>query len=167
MRGTLRELAGQRFGKLVTICRAEKTTNSGAVRWVCKCDCGNAHTVIGYVLTQGKTKSCGCLRHVGHSRLRPYEAMYNTLRLKSRGHPVEFTYEEFLNFVGTALCHYCRASLDWSSAHRYNLDRKDSGLGYSVENCVACCTRCNYGKTHRFTYDEWWAMTEIFRRNAC
>jgi hypothetical protein len=49
---------------------------------------------------------------------------------------------------------------------RYQLDRKDNDLGYTPENVVACCTRCNYAKRDHFTYDELYAMTECFRRRV-
>ena len=40
----------------------------------------------------------------------------------------------------TSQCSYCRIN------NAGGIDRKDSKLGYSVENCVACCAECNYFK---------------------
>ena len=37
----------------------------------------------------------------------------------------------------------------------YNLDRKDSIKGYTKENCVVCCKRCNRAKSNLFSYEEW------------
>jgi 5-methylcytosine-specific restriction endonuclease McrA len=40
----------------------------------------------------------------------------------------------------------------------YNgLDRIDSNLGYSVANCVPCCTKCNYAKGNMtlLEFKEW------------
>jgi hypothetical protein len=37
-------------------------------------------------------------------------------------------------------------------------------LGYVEVNVVGCCKRCNIAKGNRFTYDEWYGMTEYFRR---
>ncbi len=55
----LDDLAGQRFGKLTVIKRAE---NKGReVCWECKCDCGNIHIARANDLKKGNTKSCGCL----------------------------------------------------------------------------------------------------------
>ena len=53
-------LVGQRFHRLTVIERAD---NSAAqkTRWVCLCDCGNHTTVVGSILRNGHTKSCGCL----------------------------------------------------------------------------------------------------------
>jgi len=53
------DLTGQRFGMLVVIDQAESTA-TGQRRWVCKCDCGNEHTVMGANLKRGTTVSCGC-----------------------------------------------------------------------------------------------------------
>ncbi len=56
----LRDLLGQRFGRLVVLRRA---TNKYGVRWVCKCDCGQQETIVhAGNLVRGITTSCGCYR---------------------------------------------------------------------------------------------------------
>ena len=63
--GKLKNLTGQRFGKLTVIERADdKVTSSGKnyVQWKCKCDCGNIKIVYSSNLLNGTTQSCGCLR---------------------------------------------------------------------------------------------------------
>lgn len=55
-----KDIAGERFGRLIAI---EPTAiENGAYRWLCKCDCGNTTEVKIGNLTQGITRSCGCLR---------------------------------------------------------------------------------------------------------
>lgn len=57
------DLTGQRFGRLIVVCRGEDLTpKSGGrkVRWYCKCDCGNDALVTTQNLLRGVTKSCGC-----------------------------------------------------------------------------------------------------------
>lgn len=54
------DLAGQRFGKLTVIKRAENN-KSGAAMWMCRCDCGNEKVTSGGALRSGFTKSCGCI----------------------------------------------------------------------------------------------------------
>ena len=54
------DLTGQRFGRLVAQAVAE--TSGRKRHWVCLCDCGNEVTVRTSALTEGNTKSCGCLR---------------------------------------------------------------------------------------------------------
>ena len=57
----IKDIIGQRFGKLIAIKMVDERVNSGLVAWVCQCDCGNKTTVNGANLRNGKTKSCGCL----------------------------------------------------------------------------------------------------------
>lgn len=57
----MKDLTGQRFGKLVAIKPAEPpTAKRTTYKWLCVCDCGNVATVSVNALTTGKTKSCGC-----------------------------------------------------------------------------------------------------------
>lgn len=58
--GKLKDLTGQRFGRLLVVSRAGITTDGKAV-WLCLCDCGTSHEVSGRRLRLGQTKSCGCL----------------------------------------------------------------------------------------------------------
>lgn len=69
-----RDLAGQRFGKLVVLRRSEKPAEykHSSDYWLCRCDCGNETVVLGSNLTSGHTTSCGCKklhdltgRHIG------------------------------------------------------------------------------------------------------
>ena len=57
--GKLKDLTGQRFGKLVVL---ERAPNQGRyVCWKCKCDCGNEYITRAASLSSGRTRSCGCL----------------------------------------------------------------------------------------------------------
>lgn len=53
------DYAGQRFGKLLVLERAEPGKN-GAARWKCRCDCGRECDVPAASLRTGKRTSCGC-----------------------------------------------------------------------------------------------------------
>lgn len=55
------DLIGQRFGKLTVIGNAGRAKDKKAL-WKCKCDCGKFKIIRGSSLTQGQTKSCGCLQ---------------------------------------------------------------------------------------------------------
>lgn len=75
------DLTGKRFGRLVAISQIRGGGNKAPTKWVCKCDCGNTHTIATGLLTGGHTKSCGCwqaesrklanLTH-GHSKTATY-----------------------------------------------------------------------------------------------
>ncbi len=167
------DIVGKKFGRLVVIERIGNDRN-GCSRWLCKCDCGNNYRVLGRSLASGATKSCGCFHRecVGNrsrntSPLRPYEALYKEIKRHTK-YEVDLTYEEFLSFVKEDRCHYCRSGIFWRQynvtlSHAYNLDRKNNANGYSRENCVVCCGRCNKSKGAAFTYEQWYKMTEPWR----
>ena len=54
------QLKGQKFERLTVI--SEILNDSGNSKWLCKCDCGKQVESIGWHLTAGKVKSCGCYR---------------------------------------------------------------------------------------------------------
>jgi hypothetical protein len=60
MANRLVDLTGERFGRLVVI-RRDRDSN-GAMRWLCRCDCGGETHIDGSSLTRGKVVSCGCRR---------------------------------------------------------------------------------------------------------
>lgn len=87
-----------------------------------------------------------------------FRAKYNTYKYqaKKRGYSFELTKEEFRNII-TQPCIYCGS--DKPSTHksvqyeggnfRYTgIDRHDNAKGYTVDNCVPCCGRCNAMKNN-------------------
>lgn len=60
-----KDITGLRFGQLIVIKRAGKGY-SGALQWLCKCDCGNEVVVSGVNLRNGNTTSCGPLNNKIH-----------------------------------------------------------------------------------------------------
>jgi hypothetical protein len=159
-KGTFEDYSEKTFGRLVAI----DTRMEGRDRvWQCQCSCGNSVTVWSNNLKSGASTSCGCTRHI-----RPFEALYNNFVDKAtrKGHNVSITYEQFLVFTDTTKCHYCLEKISWSkhgiviNGSSYYLDRKDNSLGYSVDNCVVCCTRCNRAKSDVYSYEDWHGMTQ-------
>ncbi|MBQ0037232.1 MAG: hypothetical protein KBS74_01020 [Clostridiales bacterium] len=66
----IKDLAGQRFGKLVAIKRLDEKIGSNYA-WLCKCDCGKETKVGTHALLSGGTKSCGCTtREIVSERVR-------------------------------------------------------------------------------------------------
>ena len=160
------DLTGRTFGKWTVIGRAP---NGGDRAWECRCACGTTLHISGCDLTNGRRKSCiKCQEHPS-IRLRPYEALFNTVRkFRTGGRAWSITYEQFLTFTAIDNCRYCGAEIKWSKfskqySLRYNLDRKNNTEDYTFDNCVVCCKRCNYAKGNRYTYEEWWGMTAYFR----
>lgn len=56
----IKDLTGQRFGKLTVISYAGSFRNRSS--WLCECDCGNTVIINQMELVRGDTLSCGCLR---------------------------------------------------------------------------------------------------------
>lgn len=69
-----KDLTGKRFGRL-TVVRQVGKTKLGALKYLCKCDCGKGKIINASNLRSGRTTSCGCFsKEVGarSSRIRAY-----------------------------------------------------------------------------------------------
>jgi len=69
MANRIRDLTGQRFGKLVAqkmskfrCIRKQGNGVQGRIQWDCSCDCGKIKTLLSADLVRGKVHSCGCLK---------------------------------------------------------------------------------------------------------
>jgi hypothetical protein len=164
--GRLQDITERSFGDWTVL----SLHGRGADRhptWLCRCVCGVERVVSGGNLRAGGSLGCGCTKR--GLRLRPYEALYNSIEPASKGRPVALSFEEFLTFIIIGQCHYCGAEVRWSEHHitrngsAYNLDRKDNSIGYTKENCVVCCPRCNRSKSDHFTYAEWVQIGALIR----
>lgn len=71
----LKDLVGERFGKLLVTSRSQPKYYDGNMRasWICKCDCGKVVTICGRRLKKEKTRSCGCgcTNNTGYNKLKP------------------------------------------------------------------------------------------------
>lgn len=56
-----KDLAGQRFGRLVAIKVVPSPNKSHNYHWLCRCDCGGSTVANGSSLTNGSRIACGCL----------------------------------------------------------------------------------------------------------
>lgn len=55
----IKDLSGQRFGRLTALRRLNKKIGT-SYAWLCRCDCGKETEVSANALLSGSTKSCGC-----------------------------------------------------------------------------------------------------------
>ena len=62
MRSIDMSIIGKRYGRLVVL-DFDHMGNHGNSYWLCECDCGDYKVVSKSLLTTGKVKSCGCLKH--------------------------------------------------------------------------------------------------------
>lgn len=149
-------LIGNRYGRLTVVDVADDSVSSSGyhtVRWKCLCDCGTEVIVRGKCLTQGVTKSCGCLRREQLSKRvskhndqgsRLY-AIWDSMRQRcnnpknaayhnygGRGITICSDWDEYLNFKEWAV----KSGYD-NNATRGDctLDRIDVNKAYSPSNC--------------------------------
>lgn len=147
-------LSGEKFTRLtVTGYYKEKKA------YWCMCDCGKIIKVRSHALRSGRVKSCGCYikEMMSQFATKPESIavkneVYKNYRQAAKHRNKEFllTKEEFNNII-IQNCTYCGSKPNMSSKRnqtfKYNgIDRKDNNIGYTLENCVSCCSTCNYAK---------------------
>lgn len=170
MAGKAKNLAGQRFGRLLVFLaatsRRKPSGQAAGARWHVECDCGARRVVDASALLSGATKSCGCLHReivaeIGRKsgprlrgRFKP-GAAFRQLRAnyradaRNRGRTFLLTDDQF-SVLTQGSCFYCGVapSRDFSvvSGDHYlchGIDRVDSTGNYEIDNCVSCCESCN------------------------
>lgn len=152
---------GQRYNNFVIIKKySNKITKTGRIArcWECLCDCGKLFIITSKQIHRGQ-KSCGCLSVSGRFHKFPTKLAIGNLRFNhykqsavSRNLSWELTKEEFSELLYSN-CHYCHSeplTLVKSRDHEImvnGVDRVDSNIGYTTNNCVACCKFCNRAKS--------------------
>lgn len=81
--GKMKDLTGQVFGKLTVIDCAGKL-DGRRYFWNCQCECGNVKPVIGTMLRNGNTKSCGCGRYDGFKKYNEKQSELNKIEIGTR-----------------------------------------------------------------------------------
>jgi len=61
--GNVKDMLGQRCGRLIVISRVENDKHDNAM-WLCKCDCGKEVIVQGAHLRSGKTKAAVVIKEI-------------------------------------------------------------------------------------------------------
>ena len=87
---------------------------------------------------------------------------YNRIRDNARRKGIIFgiTIGEFIAWFQQQelKCHYCKQTLEQGNgsliANSCNIDRKDNKQGYSLDNIVIACRRCNSMKGDWLTYEQ-------------
>lgn len=141
------DLTGKHFGRLVVV--QESGKKNGNYVWECLCDCGNVVHVVGSKLTNGHTKSCGCIRKDGRRKPAYSHGLCKTRlyriwsNCKTRCLNPKSDNYKFYGGKGITICeewlHSFQAFYDWAIENGYGdgltIDRKDSDLGYTPQNC--------------------------------
>lgn len=166
-----KDYIGKRCGNWLIVSAIPITERRDNRKWAAKCVCGRTGRLSSGQIKAKRSLSCKWCAIKPSLRLRPYEALFNNTRLHAGDEHIGFslTYGQFLRLAHNPICHYCTAALHFSeyclgvNGSRSNLDRKNNSLGYKASNVVPCCKRCNFAKGNRFSYEEWFAMTDPFR----
>jgi len=157
----------------------EEETQAAAMRrgkprvqrwWLVKCDCGKERVLNTNEIKWARRTSCGCdgVRHRNEfgqlKGLPEREAALGTMfanlspRARKRGLEVTISKQFFME-MSSRTCIYCGtpplqiARLRKKSWPYNGIDRLDSDRGYTPDNCVPCCGRCNKGKND-MSFDE-------------
>lgn len=146
----VRDLTGQRFGKLTVIGIEETETRK--TFWVCQCDCGNMKVVRSDSLICGAIKSCGCLKKqqdrinltANHSHKMSGTRIYQEWQgMKGRCYNPNDPRFDRWGGRGIEVCEEWRNSFEsfyeWALANGYKenltIDRIDNDGDYTPSNC--------------------------------
>lgn len=140
---------GRKFGRLTFIKRVQV---GGALKCLCRCECGTEKVVYRGKLTTGATKSCGCLRHRTGSEASAFKHGHATGGARSPTLSVwsnmidrcsRPAHTEWRNYGGRGVSVCARwknfslflADMGERPSAQHTLDRVDNDRGYSPENC--------------------------------
>jgi hypothetical protein len=185
-KGKTYNLIGKRFHNFVvtarTVNRISKSSGRGFAAWKCLCDCGKEFITTTKQINKDKhpRKSCGCLSFNSQFRRSIDDGLASIRKTisrykygaKTRGLSWELSEEECIQlFKGN--CNYCgsepklrSSSLKNTPQHKISgIDRVDPSIGYTIKNCVSCCTICNEAKMDRTLaeFEEWLNQVVKFR----
>lgn len=126
--------------------------------WCKRCSCSQ--------IVETRKRNPEKYRNYIRSTISQPNLIYSRKKANAKLCKIDFTIskEEFLSWYNQDLkCHYCsirpeyfHLSQDKLLARKANLgiDRKNNDKGYSLDNIVLCCDRCNLIKSKFFTYED-------------
>jgi hypothetical protein len=156
--GKVRDLTGQRFGRLVALCYEIKPCGNVKqlkAHWKCICDCGNFITILSRNLISGNTRSCGCLQ-IDEARDRfnkhgmkdsRFYHLWASMKQRTTdvnhasygsyggaGITLDPSWFDFRNFRDDMYASYLEHVAEYGERNT-TIDRKDNTKGYSKDNC--------------------------------
>jgi hypothetical protein len=88
----------------------------------------------------------------------------------------DLTLEDFKEFSKISTCVYCGNEIRWGEirprkdrkcgrvSDNLNLDRIDNSKGYTKNNVLVCCKRCNQVRNSHFTVEEFEQIAVVIKR---
>lgn len=144
----LEDYIGKTINNLTIISEEYVTVKSGAVHryFVCKCSCGNDYKGDVHMITQGRTKSCGCWKKIadkrpkshGMSKDRPYIVWCGIIARTTNAN--EPSYKDYIG-RGISVCDKWKTfegfweDMQEGYSDSLTLDRIDVDGNYCKENC--------------------------------
>lgn len=131
-----------------------------------QCACNSAPKLVRKeAIISNVTKSCGCLNVQGRRKEKGHSGAWNLYlsyqeNARRRNRLFDLSFVDFKQIIVNN-CIYCGKSSDklhygqglrnqeaieWSAFRYTGIDRVNNDLGYSIDNCVSCCTTCNNSK---------------------
>jgi hypothetical protein len=103
-------------------------------------------------------------RILGRIQSRKLAGRFNVIRKLSslRGFELKINLKQYSKLVASGTCRYCGKPLPETGG---GLDRKNSDLGYTIKNCVPCCTICNRMRGEdAISYEEMFEVVKLLKR---
>lgn len=151
----------EKYGKLLIVKQLDSYKSysgnkmSSRKKFLAVCDCGNTR-IVDNKLSTLKEKACvKCVMLTRpqslkqeNSYIRPYNLFLNSCIKRKINN--ELTLNNYTNIINNS-CFYCGASPEIKKWDRCKfigngIDRFDNTKGYTIDNCVSCCTFCNVAK---------------------
>ena len=172
---------GQRYNFLTVISFSHSDKRNR--KWYnTQCTCGNEKVIMGSAMVSNNTKSCGCYQH---RYKKEHGLLPNNLGVKrmiikqyvrhAKDRNIEYSLseEKFIELIEQP-CYYCGIessniikTKNYKQGYPYNgIDRIDSLKGYTNENCVPCCGRCNKAKL-AMSKDEFLCWVKAVYLHSC
>jgi hypothetical protein len=175
----IHDLVGNRFGDWKVIERGRNRATPKDQRktyWKCQCvHCGHIKDIYAGNLTSGKSKRCTC--QIEEKAKNNVESFWHAMNktyidgAKKRNIPFSLTQEQ-VRLLMEQDCSYCGSPPQDRKAHvrlrcvvKVNgIDRKDSSIGYTKENCIPCCKVCNTMKMDLTVEEFLDRITKIYKK---
>lgn len=143
----LKDMVGQKRGRLTVISRHGTTPDNQNATWLCKCECGKELVVPGSRLRNGNTQSCGCLHEERWRAAVVTHGMHSTKMYRAwsemKQRCINPSRPNYNNYGGRGI-KICDRWLKFENfladmgvrPEGMTLERKDPDGNYCPENCV-------------------------------